>query len=1065
MRLRNAVDDAVTGRGRLTLIVGEAGIGKTALAAEVAGYAAGCGMRVLWATCWDGDGAPPYWPWVQVLRGHEAGHGHHSMFGSDTTDIARIMPESAGQATVLGDGGRERFVLFDAVASLLVGAARARPLLVILDDLQWADVPSLLLLNFLAGQVMTAPLMVTGTFRDEEVSPDDQRGRLLAQARGNGEVVALTGLAAVDVERLMGSVAGMRPHPGLAADMLRCTGGNPFFVREVTQLLVSRGGLAGSAASMGGIPDGVRQAVTQRLARLPQACVSILTVAAVAGQETDRDMLARVAGGEINVLTERLDEAVRARVLAAPPGPAGPYRFAHDLFRETLYDALAPGVRAELHLHCARALQESQADGSAVHAAELAHHLLLAAVGLPSAADLGEEAVRYGIQAAEEATARLAYEDAIGHIQRQMDLLGPAGLLREPGRMELLLCRAEALRCAGNMAAAREDYRQAVDLARRSPQPTQLCRAALGVHALGVESGSSRAACVELLEEALDRLGDEDSAWKARVLACLARELFLSRVQERTRAAWLSAAAVEIARRVGDDATLAVCLLASYDTIWLPGTAQRRRAIATEMGVVARRAGDRAFEAEACLLRASAGLELGNPAAVLDLDEFTRLGMAVGQPRYTYLVLTRRVTQAIMAGRFAEAEGLTAEAAVLAERIGEPDAWNVQTRQLWELRSSQGRRVETEARLHTVPLAQLRYWYDALLGLVLLERGEQAVALRMIGAAVQTRPEQLPFSSYVLLAQWADMGEAAAAAGLREACQRYYDDLRPYSGTAVVTAAAVGFDGAVDHYLGVLAMALGRLDDAVRHLEHAAVMHERLSAWPWLARTRYELAMVLAARGLPADHDRVGALLDEVRQAADEFGMPGLRRRVDEISLAPENVFRRDGDGWHISYSGKEIRLRDVKGLGDIAILLAAQGRAVPAATLAAGVHAPAAAGFDADPVLDQQAQQQYRTRLAELDADIDDAQAQHDLARESALSDERMFLLRELAAAVGLGHRDRRLGDDRERARKAVAGRIKDALGRIQAAHPALGDHLSQAISTGNLCTYQPTCLTRWRC
>ena len=631
--------------------------------------------------------------------------------------------------------------------------------------------------------------------------------------------------------------------------------------------------------------------------------------------------------------------------------------------------------------------------------------------------------------------------------------------------MELLLCRAEALRCAGNMAAAREDYRQAVDLARRSPQPTQLCRAALGVHALGVESGSSRAACVELLEEALDRLGDEDSAWKARVLACLARELFLSRVQERTRAAWLSAAAVEIARRVGDDATLAVCLLASYDTIWLPGTAQRRRAIATEMGVVARRAGDRAFEAEACLLRASAGLELGNPAAVLDLDEFTRLGMAVGQPRYTYLVLTRRVTQAIMAGRFAEAEGLTAEAAVLAERIGEPDAWNVQSRQLWELRSSQGRRVETEARLHTVPLAQLRYWYDALLGLVLLERGEQAVALRMIGAAVQTRPEQLPFSSYVLLAQWADMGEAAAAAGLREACQRYYDDLRPYSGTAVVTAAAVGFDGAVDHYLGVLAMALGRLDDAVRHLEHAAVMHERLSAWPWLARTRYELAMVLAARGLPADHDRVGALLDEVRQAADEFGMPGLRRRVDEISLAPENVFRRDGDGWHISYSGKEIRLRDVKGLGDIAILLAAQGRAVPAATLAAGVHAPAAAGFDADPVLDQQAQQQYRTRLAELDADIDDAQAQHDLARESALSDERMFLLRELAAAVGLGHRDRRLGDDRERARKAVAGRIKDALGRIQAAHPALGDHLSQAISTGNLCTYQPTCLTRWRC
>jgi tetratricopeptide (TPR) repeat protein len=291
-------------------------------------------------------------------------------------------------------------------------------------------------------------------------------------------------------------------------------------------------------------------------------------------------------------------------------------------------------------------------------------------------------------------------------------------------------------------------------------------------------------------------------------------------VHERDRAAHLSAAAVETARRVGDDAALAVCLLAGHDTIWLPGTALRRRAIATEMGAVARRAGDRAFEAEACLLRASAGLELGDPAAIAELDEFVRLGETVGQPRFTYLVLTRRVAQAIMVGRFAEAEDLAAEAAALAERIGEPDAWNVQTRQLWQLRSAQGRRAEAEGQLRTAGLPHLKYWYDGLLGLILLERGERAVALRAIGSAVQTRPELLAFS-YVLLAQWAEMGEAAAAAGLVEACQRYYDALRPHSGTAVVTAAAVGFDGAVDHHLGVLAAALGRLDSAVQHLERA----------------------------------------------------------------------------------------------------------------------------------------------------------------------------------------------------------------------------------------------------
>jgi hypothetical protein len=259
--------------------------------------------------------------------------------------------------------------------------------------------------------------------------------------------------------------------------------------------------------------------------------------------------------------------------------------------------------------------------------------------------------------------------------------------------------------------------------------------------------------------------------------------------------------------------------------------------------------------------------------------------------------------------------------------------------------------------------------------------------------------------------------------------------------------------------LGLLAAASGWLDDAVRHLEAASIMHERLAAWPWLARTRCELAAVLATRGRPADRDRVSALLDDVRQAAADFGMPGLQRRAGEIRLAPPNVFRRDGDGWHIAHAGREIRLRDVKGLADLATLLFAPGRAVPAATLAAGGHAPA--DFDADPVLDRQAQRQYRARLAELDAAIAEA---HDAAPTATLAGERAFLSRELSAAVGLGHRDRRLGDDRERARKAVAGRIRDAIRRIGAVHPALGAHLDEAISTGNHCAYRPAQPVRWQ-
>ena len=222
------------------------------------------------------------------------------------------------------------------------------------------------------------------------------------------------------------------------------------------------------------------------------------------------------------------------------------------------------------------------------------------------------------------------------------------------------------------------------------------------------------------------------------------------------------------------------------------------------------------------------------------------------------------------------------------------------------------------------------------------------------------------------------------------------------------------------------------------------------------------LAAILARRDTQADRARVTTLLDQVQQAVRDFELPGLARRAAAITLPQPNEFRRDGDNWLISYAGKQIRLRDVKGLGDIAALLFAQGQPVPAATLA-GAGAPGTAEFGGDLVLDDTARQQYRTRLADLDHEVDDANTRHDLARASALDDERAFLIRELSSAIGLGQRGRRLGDDRERARKAVAGRIKDALGRINAVYPALADHLARSISTGQMCVYHPDRDVQW--
>lgn len=1061
--VRRFVGDAAAGQGRLVLVTGEPGIGKTSFASEAARDARDAGMELLWATCWDGTGAPVYWPWVQILRAHAAAHGALS------SEVAQIMPGLAAadhpgsgsfRSLRPSDGAAERFALFDSVASLLLRSAHTQPLMIVIDDLQWADISSLLLLKFLSGQLNASAVIVVGLYRDTEIGPNRSGSEELIGLRHHAELISLGGLNKAEIARLAADISDTHPSPGQVTEIHRRTAGNPFFVREVVALL-SRG--AAGEGRGGPIPDGVGQVVRQRLARLPQACVSLLAVAAAAGQESSLDLLAQATQLPVPVVMDHLEQAVRAQVIAPPGQAAGPYRFAHDLFREAVYDGLVPRVRAELHLRLAEALERPAMAHSASHSAELSAHFLRAAIGHPDRRDLTEKAVRYGRSAGHEASARLAYEDAVGQFGRILDGLGPAGLLSARPRADLLVDRGDALRRQGALVRAGKDYAAAGDWARRAGDAEVLGRAALGVHGIGVESGRSREGCIAVLAEALDSLAEEKTALRAQVLAALARELSLGEAVQRPRAAELSGLAVDIARRVGDDVTLAGCLLASHDAAWVPGMAALRQAIATEMAVVARRAGDRAFEAEAALLRASAGLELGDPQALRDLDEFDRLGAAVKQPHFDYLVVTRQAMRAIMTGHFDEADELLASAAKLAETLDEPDAWNVETNQLWIMRTLQGRRAEIETRLRSCTIPQLKYWFDGLVALSLLERADRPAAVQLMRSALAAYPTRLPMS-YVIAAQWADLGEVAVALGGPTDIEHYYAALRPHAGDAVMIAAAVGFGGAVDHHLGILSTALGRVDEAIDHLERAVEFHERMLAWPWLARSRCALASVLASRGRLGDQERVERLTVEVREAAQELGLVGLLRRLDEIAHPHENVFCRDGESWRIGFAGTEIRLREVKGLADLAALIKARGQEVPATTLT-GAAVITGAGPGSDPVLDRRAQQAYRQRLVELDRGLDEADREDDRDRSERLATEQAFLVRELSSAVGLRGRDRSLGDDRERARKAVAARIKDAVQRIEHAHPALGAHLRQSVTTGTFCSYRPARPVSWRC
>ena len=370
----------------------------------------------------------------------------------------------------------------------------------------------------------------------------------------------------------------------------------------------------------------------------------------------------------------------------------------------------------------------------------------------PGTPELGDEAVRYGVLAAEEATARLAYEDAVGHIQRQLDGLGPAGLLRESARLELLLCRADALRCAGQQRPRRRTT------ARRSSSPvaptadtagTGRARGSRARGGVGFVSGSLR----QLLEEALDRLPDEDSGLKARVLASLARELFLSGCRS---APGPPGSAPERSRPPAGSVTTPRSRCACWPATtpsgcpaWpLDGGRSRSRWAPSPDG--------RATELRSGGLSAAgvgrAGV--GRPDCVVDLDEFPA-GHGGGPAALHYLVLTRQAALATMTGQFADAERLIAEAAAWPRRSASqtPGTCRPACCGSCELPRAGGRGGGTAS--HRA-VSHLSHWFDAMLGLVLLERGERAEAMRLIGTAVQARPEDLA-SNYVMLSgpSWA----------------------------------------------------------------------------------------------------------------------------------------------------------------------------------------------------------------------------------------------------------------------------------------------------------------------
>ncbi|MFM9368832.1 ATP-binding protein [Streptomyces sp. Da 82-17] len=891
--LRAEVERAVHSHGGLVLVTGEPGIGKTTLVSQIAREARESGALVLAGSCWASDSAPGYWPWVQVVRALRRAVGEERFAAAQETsgaDSPWRLGALLGESPVPGaDDPAAAFRLYDAVTTALVAVSHDQPVVVVLDDLHWADAASLKLLEFAAGHAWFERLLLVGTYRDAEVDAEDHplRGQILPLV-AKATTLSLAGLTRAETGALVARTAGREPDGPTLTELHRFTGGNPFFVEQSARLWAAGG-------SLGAVAPGVREAVRRRLDLLPAAAKELLTTGAVLGREFHRQVLAAVAAAPVAHVDRLLDQAVTARLMTALGN--GRFAFAHDLVRETLQEELAPEEARARHAAVVGALEQAPDLAAKVFPADRARHAYAAGDAV-----LAETAVRLLQEAAHDAGARLALEEQVVHQRRAAERA--VGLEDQGRRVLVTLGLAEFLHHAGEVAESRRAFDACLDLARSLDDATLLARVALTLYGrqlpglFGTEGPSEADG---LLREALRALvgggaaarGGADPA-QGRTAGELAQEL--------------SVRSAVLARRHEDDEALGFSLWARHHAIWGPGTAAERVALVEELTAIARRSGDAEGEHFARALHWVARIELGDPRYLDEYHAYVAHAEQSGQPMMGVGAAIDQSIVCALGGRFAQAESFLTEAFGYASRT-EPHThfFPLLEHHRWTLALLQGRYEGVDEVLRSLerghPCARL------LVGITAVERaaepdapsgelaaaetyarellagaetGPDADAARGAGAAGGPEPE-LPgrtadIDRGFLPLRLRFQAQAAAASGDRALCAAARAALVPYAEQWAVSMFGWDISGPVAHWIALCDAAMGRLEEAEQGFTKAYRSAELLAARPWSALARVHLAEVRAARGEDAE-----PLLAEVVRDAEELGMRQVLRRAARL--------------------------------------------------------------------------------------------------------------------------------------------------------------------------------------
>jgi DNA-binding CsgD family transcriptional regulator len=817
-RLRHLLDRTAAGTRSVALVSGPAGIGKSSLV-----RAAVDDVEVLgWGTCVEAVAAPGYWPWSRALDAVAAAIGPVAAATAAAEDmpLLSLIGRSFGPAAPSEGSERDRLLLMDAVSRWLARiAGDGRPVVVVLDDLQWADESSLALLEYVARDPVPAPVALIGCFRHDELVPS-ARGRLSHLAM-LATSIELSGLDRTAVEVLAEQAAG--PLSAAEVDELfRRAGGHPVFTRELA--LLARDGTGGHL-----VPVAVRDVIEHRLGRLQAGTREALEVAALAGNASAVDVVTAAAMTSRTAVDAALDEARVAGIVAVDA--ADRLEFTHDLYRESIAASIPADRRVAVHQQLGIALEEGAERGLPVHPADLAHHFTAAV-----AAGEVSRAARWALAAAAADVESLAFGEAAAHLRRWREAVASSPVpvdLRE--HTAVLLAEADALARAGMVEEARGRLRSAHDLASSEALADVRGEVALAVADLGARASSRRDDVLQGLEEALAAVAGVEPDLEARLTARLARELQHSVAADRPRAGPLSERAISLGRAGAAPSTLLTCLLARHDVLWIPGSPGERIDVAREIVAVAERVGDDERLAQGNLLLANALLESGSAAFEPALDESLRVLDRLGQPGHRYTATTRRAAIRLLQGDLDEAESAIEDAADLGSLIREPDTDNVRMSQRLELVRARNNPDD----LLEFAEAATAHWTGAPMLAHAIAAGFCARAgdLKAAGRHVTIvadlgswRADRYYFWSVGVR----ELAIAAIALDDRALCEELLNELAAIAATCGVNGAVVAFAGSHGHVAGLLAAHLG-IASAGPLLAEAAATYERLSAHAYLA--------------------------------------------------------------------------------------------------------------------------------------------------------------------------------------------------------------------------------------